>query len=148
MQLPMCKIKKHSSHDPNIQTGIIKGFVNRAFTNCSETHIKEELQFLIDMFVENGYPMSNVKSVIAQVRERRTKNTRTAGERTTSEETNNQSTTITLPWIPGVLPKLRKVYKKAGYKTVYKKLVATEKISFAPKTKQSYRVIVTLEYTK
>ena len=114
------QVKKHSSHDPNIQTGIIKGFVNRAFNICSETHIKEELQFLIDMFVENGYPMSNVKSVIAQVRERRTKNTRTAGEGTTSEETNNQSTTITLPWIPGVSPKLRKVYKKAGYKTVFK----------------------------
>ena len=30
------QVKKHASHDPNIQTGIIKGFVNRAFTICSE----------------------------------------------------------------------------------------------------------------
>ena len=30
------QVKKHSNHDPNIQTGIIKGFVNRAFTICSE----------------------------------------------------------------------------------------------------------------
>ena len=114
------QVKKHSSHDPNIQTGIIKGFVNRAFTICSEKHIEEELQFLIDIFVENGYEMSEVKRVIAQVKERRTQNTRTAGESETSLETNNQSTTITLPWIPGVSPKLRKVYKKAGYKTVFK----------------------------
>ena len=28
--------------------------------------------------------------------------------------------TVTLPWIPGVSPKLRKVYKKAGYKTAFK----------------------------
>ena len=50
--------KQHSSHDPNIQIGIIKGFVNRAFTICSETHIKEELQFLIDVC---GEWLSNVK---------------------------------------------------------------------------------------
>ena len=51
---------------------------------------------------------------------KKNKTTRTAGEGTTSEETNNQSTTITLPWIAGVSPKLRKVYKKAGYKTAFK----------------------------
>ena len=28
--------------------------------------------------------------------------------------------TITLPWIPNVSPKLRKIYKKAGYKVVFK----------------------------
>ena len=28
--------------------------------------------------------------------------------------------TIVLPWIPGVSPKLRKVYKKAGYKVAFK----------------------------
>ena len=65
--------------DPNIQTRIVKGIVNRVFTICSEKHIEEELQFLIDMFVENDYGMSAVKRVITQVRERRTQNNRTAG---------------------------------------------------------------------
>ena len=72
------------------------------------------------MFVENGYGMSEVKRVIAQVGERRPQNNRTAGKLETSFDTNNQSTTITSPWIPGVSTKLRKVYKKAGYKTVFK----------------------------
>ena len=30
------------------------------------------------------------------------------------------SQTVTLPWIPGISPKLRKCYKKAGYKVVFK----------------------------
>ena len=27
---------------------------------------------------------------------------------------------VKLPWIPGISPKLKRVYKKAGYKTVFK----------------------------
>ena len=43
-----------------------------------------------------------------------------------AEETENGSTpesmqqTITLPWIPGVSTRLKKVYRKAGYKVVFK----------------------------
>ena len=37
-----------------------------------------------------------------------------------NEEDGIRLPTITLPWIPGVSPKLRKVYKKAGYKAVFK----------------------------
>ena len=72
------------------------------------------------MFVENGYVMAEVKRVIAQVRKRQMENTRTKGESETPPDTKNESITITLPWIPGVSPKLRKVYEKAGYKTVFK----------------------------
>ena len=72
------------------------------------------------MFDENVYVMSEVKRVIAQVRKRRMENTRTKGESETPLNTKNESTTITLPWISGVSPKLRKVYKKAGYKTIFK----------------------------
>ena len=37
-----------------------------------------------------------------------------------ANETPNKLPIITLPWIPGLSPKLRKAYKKAGYKTVFK----------------------------
>ena len=33
---------------------------------------------------------------------------------------NKKSKTISLPWIPGVSPKLRKAYREAGYKVVFK----------------------------
>ena len=35
-------------------------------------------------------------------------------------DTNNKKQTVTLPWIPIISPKLRKVYRKAGYKVVFK----------------------------
>ena len=41
--------------------------------------------------------------------------------------------TIRLPWIPGVSPKLRKVYKKAGYKTVFKSTTNLQNILCAKK---------------
>ena len=46
----------------------------------------------------------------------------TADENTSStvNESPAVECTVTLPWIPGLLPKLRKCYKKAGYKTVFK----------------------------
>ena len=37
-----------------------------------------------------------------------------------NDDSNQPSQTISLPWIPGVSPKLRKVYRKAGYKVVFK----------------------------
>ena len=33
---------------------------------------------------------------------------------------NNTNNTFTLPWIPGLSPKLRKSFRKAGYKTIFK----------------------------
>ena len=40
-------------------------------------------------------------------------------EQTTSNDV-NPTQTISLPWIPGVSPKLKKVYRKAGYKVAFK----------------------------
>ena len=44
----------------------------------------------------------------------------TPGSATTSETTEEPKKRITLPWIPKVSPKLRKVYKKAGYDVAFK----------------------------
>ena len=63
------------------------------------------------MFVENGYDKKQLKNII-----KRKKSQRTIG-RTSSFDTNNL---VSLPWIPGISPKIKKVYKKAGYKAVFK----------------------------
>ena len=102
--------------------GILKGFVNRAFTICSDIHIEEELKFLSDVFTENGYKTSEVKRTIEEVRKKRKKHEETITQSIngTSDNNNKSLITITLPWIPGISPKLRKAYRKAGYKTVFK----------------------------
>ena len=48
-------IKPNSCIDPSITNSVFKGFLYRAHTICSEKFIKEEILFLVNMFVENGH---------------------------------------------------------------------------------------------
>ena len=109
------QVKPNSGHDPKIMNGTFKGFVHRAFKICSENYIQHELQFLINVFIENGYKENELKRIIEEVKKKFNRQNATL-------QNNNESLlpTISLPWIPGVSPKLRKAYKKAGYKVVFK----------------------------
>ena len=107
-------MKPTSGHDPKIMTGAFKGFVHRALKICSENYIEQELEFLVNVFIENGYQESNLRKIINDVRTKLDRNT------TIPANDNDTMPTISLPWIPGVSPKLRKVFKKAGYKVAFK----------------------------
>ena len=111
------QVKPSSSHDPRILKGIFKGFVYRAFTICSESYIDQELNFLLNVFIENGYDEELLKSLIEEVKSKFNPETR---QSSTTNDTNNTVQTITLPWIPSISEKLRKVYRKAGYKVAFK----------------------------
>ena len=43
-----------------ILDGVFKGFVNLAITICSEKHLDNELDFLTEVFVENGYEKQQI----------------------------------------------------------------------------------------
>ena len=110
------QVKPKSSHDPSILSGIFKGFLNRAMSLCSEKYIEPEIDFLVNVFIENGYEENELLKIVRQVKLKRNE----------EQSSNNDigptqtSQTITLPWIPGMSPKLKKIYKKAGYKVVFK----------------------------
>jgi predicted GIY-YIG superfamily endonuclease len=107
------QIKPHSSHDPKVLKGVFKGFVHRAFTLCSDKHIDEELSFLVNSFKENGYSESILTGVVDSYRSNQ--NT-VRVERNITDETK----IVKLPWIPGVSVKLKKTFRKAGFKAVFK----------------------------
>ena len=112
------QVKPSSSHDPKILQGIFKGFVHRAHKICSEHHLNDELEFLIKVFMENGYEEATLKKLCNEVK---AKINSPPTDLLDSTETNDTpSQTITLPWIPGVSPKLKKAFRKAGYKVVFK----------------------------
>ena len=112
------QVKPESCHDPKILQCIFKGFVHRAISICSEKYINDELNFLINVFIENGYKEDDLRKIIEEVK---SKSSQQNNKKSSSEYTNpDKKQTISLPWIPGVSPKLRKVYKKAGYKVVFK----------------------------
>ena len=103
------QIRPNSSHDPKIHRGIFKGFVNQAYKNCSEQHVKGEVEFLINVFVENGSDEGILKQLSREVQSKIQ-----APNELPSSRNNDERPTIVLPWIPGVSPKLRKAYRQVG----------------------------------
>ena len=109
------QVKPHSDHDPKILQGIFKGFVHRAYTICSPHLVESELEFLTKVFMENGYKEKELKRTITEVKRKRE-------ERAQQAEDNEEEKQgmVSLPWIPGLSPKLRQAYKKVGYRVVFK----------------------------
>ena len=108
------QVKPESSHDPSTLRGIFKGFVYRAISICSKKYVNQEIDFLIKIFVENGYDKKDLLKMVDQVKGNRTRS------RDESGHSNPVQGTISLPWIPGVSTKLKKIYQKAGYKVAFK----------------------------
>ena len=114
------QVKPESCHDPNILRGIFKGFLNRAFRICSKKYLQKEIEFLVEIFKENGYDEEQLRKLVQEVR---SKQLNIATEPVSNEdESRNQENgeTVTIPWIPGVSPRLKKAFRKAGYKVVCK----------------------------
>ena len=114
------QVKPESGHDPNILSGIFKGFVHQAYKICSAKNLEEELEFLINVFLENGYDERSLKKWSKQVRDKINARAEPVTLATTSADVSEESQTVTLPWIPGVSPSLKKAFRKAGYKVAFK----------------------------
>ena len=131
------QVKPTSSHDPNILKGIFKGFLHRAYNICSEKYLDKEIEFLMNIFMENGYRKQDLTEIMEEVKSKRNQrisdivsvsvnditqiqDTTNGNEKEASEESTDRKQTITLPWIPRLSPKLKKIYRKAGFKVVFK----------------------------
>lgn len=113
------QVKLHSSHDPQVLKGIFKGFVYRALKICSSNFFEKEIDFLINVFVENGYQQSSLKKMADEVISKHRSLSAPLPDNA-PEITEEPKKRITLPWIPKISPKLRKVYRKAGYDVAFK----------------------------
>ena len=99
------QVKPHSGHDPKTLKGIFTGFLHRAYTVCKGQQQKEEVEFLLTCFEENGYDRSFEQK-------------RAANQPPITDDEPNKI--VTLPWIPGLSPKLRKTFRKHSYKAFFK----------------------------
>ena len=57
------QIKSNSSMARNVSVSVFKGFLSRAYKICSERYIDPEIQFLIDVFTENGYERKTLEKI-------------------------------------------------------------------------------------
>ena len=113
------QVKPSSSHDPKILHGIFKGFVHQAYKICSEHRLGDEVEFLVNIFKENGYDENILRKLSEEVKNKLNTSTDPT-DPTSSEEGSETLQTVTLPWIPGVSPQLKKAFRKAGYKVAFK----------------------------
>ena len=95
-------IKPNSCIDLSITKSVFKGFLHRAHTICSEKFIMEEIQFLLNIFVENGH---NGTFLEASVKDYNTKN---------NNHNHNDTNRKKIPWIPNMGPKIMKEFKKVN----------------------------------
>ena len=114
------QIKPELCHDPSILKGIFKGFIHRTISICSDKYLNDEIDFLVNVFIENGYKENDLRKIIEEVKSKRNEENNKNDNNDKNVTINTSTQTISLPWIPGVSPKLRKVYRKAGYKVVFK----------------------------
>ena len=106
------QVKPTSCHDRTTLDGIFKGFLSRAKAICSPAFLQDEISFLINVFVENGYKRAELEQLVAKAERPRI--------------TNNNSTTLdrpkytSMPYVPGIDRPLRKAFRKAGCKLAFK----------------------------
>ena len=61
------QVKPQSGHDPRILRGIFKRFLNRALSICSTKYLNEEMDFLVNIFVENGYKRDDLEKMVKEI---------------------------------------------------------------------------------
>ena len=108
-------IKPSSSVNPSLSTGIFKGFVTRAMRICSPLYLKSELDFLVNVFVENGHDENKLKAIVATMESEIS----SIGTTSDSTQADEPMAVVRLPWMPRVGPRLRKTMRKYGVKTVF-----------------------------
>ena len=61
------QIKPQSNICPNIAMRVFKGFLSRALHICSENYLALEIEYLINVFVENGHSITVLEKVTKNI---------------------------------------------------------------------------------
>lgn len=100
------QLKPTSCHDDQIKYGVFKGFLYRAKSICSTNYIDQEIKFLISVFEENGYS----RKILCDI----------AYNPHTKPRNNPDAKFVSLPMVPNLSQKLKKVFSKINYKVSFK----------------------------
>ena len=65
------QLKPNSGHDPKILRGIFTGLLHCALTVCSQKHQQEEIDFLVQNFVDNGYQKHKIIWILKEFQRKR-----------------------------------------------------------------------------
>ncbi|XP_065680471.1 uncharacterized protein LOC136094459 [Hydra vulgaris] len=120
------QIKPNSNINPSITIGVFKGFLCRAKQICSQKYLSQEIDFLINIFFENGYNKNNLIKITKNYLDGISKNT-------TSNQLDQKF--VKLPWIPIIGPKLQREFKKQNIRVIFTSAPSLSNILCNNKTK-------------
>ncbi len=112
------QIKPHSCINPGIVEGVFKEFLVRAHRLCSPNYIQDEINFLVNVFSENGHARSVLKDITKTfiIPENRLTQPPPPNTTTSADSSTDAAKIVKLPWIPRLGPKLRKISKSTTSK--------------------------------
>ena len=99
------QIKPHSNICPNIVMRVFEGFLTRALHIYSKNYLAQEVDFLINVFSENGHSIA----VLEKVTKKYINNITSKKEKVNIETIKNDKI-VKLPWVPKLGPKLREEF--------------------------------------
>ena len=105
------QIKPHSCIPPDTIISIFKRFLARATKICSEKYLREEIEYLTDIFCENEHDRKTLQKIINSF-EKKTRGTN-------NNNNNNKKQTVTIPWAPKIGPKIKKEIQKFGFRVAF-----------------------------
>ena len=76
-------------------------------------YLSQEIEFLINVFAENGHSFTVLEKVTKECM-----NNTTSVKEKVNIETNKNDKIVKLLWVPKLRPKLREEFKKFGIKTI------------------------------
>ena len=91
--------------------GVFKGFLSRAYKICTEKYLQSEIDFLIDIFTENGHNRNTLTNIATEY-------LRNINKPKSNDQNNTKNTKniIKLPWVPIRGPKFEKSLKRKTVK--------------------------------
>ena len=113
-----------SHHHPRVKSGTIRCLAERARRICDKEGIREEMNYLRNIFRKNGYPNHLITRNLKKIRTQ-TKN---------SEETEKQPH-LFLPYVQGISEKIEVACRKMGVRTSFKSNGTLRQILTRVKTK-------------
>ena len=92
---------------------MFKEFLSRTTKICSEKYLRVKIEYLTDIFCENGHDRKTLQKIINNFGKK---------TRSTSNKNNNNTNkkqTISFPWIPKVGPKIKEEIQKFGFRVAF-----------------------------
>ena len=121
------QIKPNSDITPLIAIEVFKGFLSRVYKISIEKYLQSGIDFLIDIFTENGHKRSTLRYLHSTYK--------TSINQSATIRTTPRTLKTKLPWVPILGPKLQKEFRKKNMKTVFTSGANLKSILYQNKSK-------------